>query len=153
MPVDGREHGDRPARAGASLRVLVGDADHATATLLESMLELCGCEVVVARSGPDLIAAAINELPHLVIFEGRLPGMDGWTVCDVLSHAIEDTPLVFLSTQSGTADFQRAKEKGASCCIRKPFELGDLLKIVEPLALDLDRVTGREALEDIDAVG
>lgn len=121
--------------------------------LLESMLELCGCEVIVAHSGLDLIAAAISELPHLVIFEGKLPGMDGWTVCDVLSHAMEDTPLVFLSTQSDTADFQRAKENGASCCIRKPFALSDLLRIVEPLALDLDRVNGRAALEDIDAVG
>jgi CheY-like chemotaxis protein len=153
MPVDGREHDRRPARAAASLRVLVGDADEATATLLESMLELGGCDVIVTRTGLDLIAAAINELPHLVIFEGRLPGMDGWAACDVLSHAMADTPLVFLSTQSGTADFQRAKENGASCCIRKPFALGDLLRIVEPLARDLDRVHGREALEDVDAVG
>jgi CheY-like chemotaxis protein len=77
--------------------------------------------------------------------------MDGWTVCDVLSHVIEDTPLVFLSTQSGTGDFARAKRSGASCCIPKPFGLGDLLKIVEPLAADLAQASMRAALQDVDA--
>jgi CheY-like chemotaxis protein len=148
------EEGDRPSRVGApSLRVLVGDADEATLDLLQSMLELQGCQVAVARSGPELIAAAINELPHLVIFEGRLPGMDGWSVCDVLSHVMEDTPLVFLSTQSGTGDFARAKESGASCCIPKPFRMADLLKIIEPLAADLERVSLRDALRGVDASG
>lgn len=145
------EKGKPPSRVGAAaLRVLVGDADEATRDLLQSMLELQGCEVVVASTGPDLIAAAINELPHLVIFEGRLPGMDGWTVCDVLSHVMEDTPLVFLSTQSGTGDFARAKEKGASCCIPKPFALRDLMKIIEPLSEDLGSISPRAALSRLD---
>jgi CheY-like chemotaxis protein len=144
------EESDWPSGA-ASLRVLVGDADEATLHLLQSMLEVQGCEVVVARSGPELIAAAINELPHLVILEGLLPGMDGWSVCDVLSHVMEDTPLVFLSTQCGSADFARAKRSGASCCIRKPFGLTDLLKIIEPLAADLGRVSMRDALRRVGA--
>src|SRR6266542_5368081 len=99
------EHRARRQDAMA-LRVLVGEADPAIADLLQAMLEVAGCEVCVARSGPELVAAAINELPHVIFFEGRLPGMDGWTVCDVLSHVMEDTPLVFLSTQCQTGDFQ-----------------------------------------------
>ena len=148
------EEGERPSRLrAASLRVLVGDADEATLELVQSMLELQGCEVFLARSGPELIAVAINQLPHVVIFEGRLPGMDGWTVCDVLSHVIEDTPLVFLSTQCGPGDFARAKQSGASCCIRKPFRMADLLKIIEPLAADLDRVSMRDRPRDDDTSG
>jgi CheY-like chemotaxis protein len=139
-PTEGQED-ERPSRLGGPLRVLVGDSDEATLDLLQSMLELQGCEVVVARSGPEVIATAINELPHLVIFEGRLPEMDGWTVCDVLSHVMEDTPLVFLSTQSASGDFQRARDSGASCCIAKPFGLADLQRIIGPLAADLHRVS------------
>ena len=133
-----------------ALRVLVGEADPAIADLLQAMLEVAGCEVCVARSGPELVAAAINELPHVIFFEGRLPGMDGWAVCDVLSHVMEDTPLVFLSTQCQTGDFQRAKEHGASCCVRKPFGMGDLMKIIGPLTADLERVARRPGLEGVD---
>ncbi len=152
MSATSEEADDRPSRVGVSaLRVLVGDADEATLALLQSMLEIQGCEVFLARSGPEVIATAINQLPHLIIFEGLLPGMDGWSVCDVLAHVMEDTPLVFLSTQCGTADFLRAKESGASCCIPKPFRMGDLLKIIEPLAADLDRHSMRERLRTVDA--
>jgi CheY-like chemotaxis protein len=123
----------------AHLRVLVGEADEPTLELLQSMLELQGCDVLVARTGPELIAAAINELPHVVFLEGRLPGLDGWRACDLLSHVMEDMPLVFLSTQCGTGDFARAKQSGATCCIAKPFRMADLLKIIEPLTASLGR--------------
>lgn len=142
---------ERPDRLGVSaLRVLVGDADEATLQLLRTMLEIQGCEVMVARSGPELIAAAINELPHVVFLEGLLPGLDGWTVCGVLAHAMEDTPLVFLSTQSDSLAFLRAKQSGASCCIPKPFRMRDVMKIVEPLAADLDRQSMRCRLQAMD---
>lgn len=133
-----------------ALKVLVGDNDEATLNLLVNMLEVSGCEVMTVRSGLDVIAGAINYGPHLIILEGRLPGMDGWSVCSVLSGVLEDTPLVFLSTQCSGDDFLRAKEQGASCCIRKPFGMGDLMKIVEPLTADLERVNRMGLLREVD---
>ncbi|HEU5003460.1 MAG TPA: response regulator [Actinomycetota bacterium] len=150
-------HGAEAAATGlepsdaSALKVLVGDNDEATLNLLVDMLEVSGCEVLTARSGLDVIAEAINFGPHLIILEGKLPGMDGWSVCSVLSDVLEDTPLVFLSTQCQGDDFVRAKEHGASCCIRKPFGMGDLMKIVEPLSADLDRANRQSLLRGLDA--
>lgn len=141
--------GPGPTDAPA-LKVLVGDNDEATLNLLVDMLEVSGCEVVTVRSGLDVIAEAINYGPHLIILEGKLPGLDGWSVCSVLSDVLEDTPLVFLSTQCHGDDFQRAREHGASCCIPKPFGVGDLMKIVEPLSADLERVTRHDRLRGVD---
>lgn len=122
----------------------MGEGDPAVAGLLQTILEEESYEVVVACTGPEVVASAIVEPPDLVILEGMLPELDGWSVCEILGNLPGHgrIPIVFLSTQTLTESYERAKESGAACYVTKPFDVPALIQLVDGLSCR-DRMPGR----------
>ena len=60
--------------------MLIVEDNRDAADSLQMLLELSGCEVRVAYTGPDGVAAAMEMVPDLVICDIGLPGISGYEV-------------------------------------------------------------------------
>ncbi|AGF79975.1 CheY-like receiver and HD-GYP domain-containing response regulator [Desulfocapsa sulfexigens DSM 10523] len=78
--------------------------------------------LVVATSGFDAIAAAIEKKPDLILLDVMMPGMDGYEVCKRLKSKREtaDIPIIFVTAMNEERDETRGFLLGAVDYIVKP---------------------------------
>jgi PAS domain S-box-containing protein len=116
---------ERSDMAGAT--VLVIDDDDAVRRSLVAMLEMEGCRVLEARSGPEGLSA-LERAPDLILLDFAMPGMNGAEVAEAVRRTRPDLPIVFVTGYGDTAAIAQAAG-GDSLVLRKPFE-GDELAVV-----------------------
>src|SRR3712207_8141395 len=100
--------------------------------IVEITLKRQGIEVVSAPSGVIALAAIANAPPQLILLDIMLPMVNGYQVCQIIRRNPEyrHIPVVMLSGKDGIFDKVRGKLVGATEYITKPFEPGDLLRVV-----------------------
>jgi len=78
--------------------------------------------LVVATSGLDAIAAAIEKKPDLILLDVMMPGMDGYEVCKRLKSQRDtaDIPVIFVTAMNEERDETRGFLLGAVDYIVKP---------------------------------
>jgi signal transduction histidine kinase/CheY-like chemotaxis protein len=99
-----------------AVRVLAIDDDPATRELVVNALRPEGFDVVVAASGQEGVALALENPPELVICDLVMPDMDGYEVVDRLQNneATRDATILILTGHEMTAtDRQRLNGKVA----------------------------------------
>lgn len=131
-------------------RVLVVDDDDGVRYTISGILEDQDVEVDQASSGDEALAILDGDperQPGLVITDLRMPGMDGLTLLDRITSR-PDPPKVVLITAHGSERLAvDAVKRGAYDYFRKPFEMDELLAVVDR-ALESARLRVRnEALE------
>lgn len=79
--------------------ILVIDDVESNRQLLQDMLESAGHGVLTAASGPDGIRIAAAEKPDVVLLDVKMPGMDGFQVCEQLKSMAETAtiPVIFIT--------------------------------------------------------
>ena len=81
-------------------------------------------KIRIATNGPKALdLAKADPPPDLVLLDVRMPGMDGYEVCQRLKSdpATREIPVIFLTGQTEVADETRGFEVGAVDYIHKPF--------------------------------
>lgn len=110
-------------------RVLVVDDNPQNIALMEALLGP-QYDVSTALTGEHALAMmAGDQLPHLVLLDLMMPGMNGY---DVLEHLraderTRDVPVILVTAAGGTADEERCLEQGAVDYIAKPIRVRVLL--------------------------
>lgn len=109
--------------------ILVIDDETVNLTILSWILDQAGFHVLTASSGPEARELAASHQPDLILLDILMPGEDGYSVCRSLKQApaTQDTPVIFISGLSGTADKATAMASGAADFIMKPFSRQDIL--------------------------
>lgn len=115
------------------LHVLVVDDSADTAENLSRLLERSGHAVAQAHDGPSALAIARAELPHAIVLDIGLPGMDGLKVAEQIrgDARLKETALVAMSGYSRESDRRRALDAGFDDYLVKPVDLGNLLRSLE----------------------
>uniref|UniRef100_A0A7V4G846 Response regulator n=1 Tax=Desulfobacca acetoxidans TaxID=60893 RepID=A0A7V4G846_9BACT len=113
-------------------KVLVVDDDRMMLRLLEMNLEKVGCRVLKAEDGSAALDLAERESPQLIFLDLMMPDMDGWEVMRRLkqSDSTRDIPVVIITGKVDRATRNELMGMGAEDFISKPFELGDIRKLV-----------------------
>src|SRR5919106_1444186 len=102
-------------------RILVIDDEPAIRDSLRMILEYEDYQFVGAASGQEGLAIAQRERPDLVLFDIKMPGMDGMEVLRKL-HALDETlPVVMISGHGTTATAVDAIRSGATDFLDKPL--------------------------------
>jgi two-component system nitrogen regulation response regulator GlnG len=121
-------------------RVLIADDEDSLRWVLEKGLRQAGYDVAVARDGEGALRAFEAEPCDLVLLDVRMPGLDGLTVLARLRERHPDVHVVVM-TAHGTMDTAiQAMQRGAYDYIAKPFDLDEMLLLVER-ALSARRLT------------
>lgn len=103
--------------------ILLADDEPMMRGLLRSALHSLGHEMIEAVDGTEALLLARRRRPALVVLDGQMPGLDGWTVCRALkTDAATNRMLVLLITGSPDQEAEeRALQAGADGFFRKPF--------------------------------
>jgi len=117
-----------PAPAARRRRVMLVEDNADARDMMSMLLELHGCEVHAAASGPDGIALARRMQPELAFIDIGLPGMDGYAVARALKQdpASAVIELIALTGYGSESDRQRAQAAGFRHHFTKPIRLEDL---------------------------
>ena len=109
-------------------RVLLIEDNADAREMMEMLLELSGCEVQGADSGPAGISLAQAWQPEMAVIDIGLPGMDGYAVARTLKAdpRTEGIELIALTGYGSEKDRQLAAEAGFGRHFTKPIKLEDL---------------------------
>ncbi|HEX8980888.1 MAG TPA: HD domain-containing phosphohydrolase [Parasulfuritortus sp.] len=109
--------------------ILIADDTPASLRLLTDILKAEGYEVRSAISGELALHAAMAQPPELMLLDIRMPGMNGFEVCQRLKtqDAIRDVPVIFVSAMSDTLEKLKGFELGAVDYVTKPYQREELL--------------------------
>lgn len=111
-------------------RILVADDDTAILHVMTLMLEDAGYEVTSTVDG-ETVQKVLSELPDLILLDIWMSGIDGREICKQLKSQkkTKHIPIIMISANKDTKDI--AKKAGANDFLAKPFEMNDLLALVE----------------------
>jgi len=114
----------------ATIMVVEDEAD--LNNLVRSHLEADGHTVHQAFDGPTALRTVEACLPHLVILDWMLPGMDGLAVCRQIRHD-HLMPIIMLTARNEEIDRVMGLEVGADDYVVKPFSMRELMARVRAI--------------------
>jgi type IV pilus assembly protein PilB len=105
-------------------RVLVVEDDRTIVMVVKYFLELEGFEVLMAKDGIAGLEAAKRELPHLIVTDCSMPGMDGVSMVKALraDPATRGIAVLMLTSEESIDTETQALAAGVDDYIRKPVE-------------------------------
>jgi DNA-binding response OmpR family regulator len=115
---------------GRSPAILVVEDDPDLLALMEMILADTGRRVRTAREGQAALESAAEELPGLVLLDMRMPGMNGWDFAREF-HARHGRPCPIVVVTAAENARRWAEEIGADAWLAKPFDIDDVLALVD----------------------
>lgn len=113
--------------------ILVVEDEEAIAQGLVFNLERKGYEVDLAGDGARALELAGPARYDLIVLDVRLPGIDGFEVCQRLRRDGVFTPILMLTARDQPDDIVYGLKTGADDYMVKPFDLAVFLARVEGL--------------------
>lgn len=112
-----------------SANVLVVDDTPANLRVIVDQLEEQGFRVAVAEDGEEAIRRAQRIRPDLILLDVMLPGIDGFETCRRLKadELTRDTPVVFMTALTDSADKVKGFVAGGVDYVTKPFEAQEVM--------------------------
>lgn len=113
--------------------ILLVDDDEAILNSAARLLKLRGYEVITALNGREALAAMQQVVPDVIVSDIGMPDMNGYD----FFHAVRSNPLwtpipfIFLTAYGQRTDIRRGHSLGVDAYLVKPFEMEDLLVLVE----------------------
>ena len=95
------------------------------------------------KNGVAALKVATNVVPDLILLDIKMPGMDGYEVCQKLkaNPQTQDIPVIFLSALDDILDKVKAFEVGGVDYITKPFQVEEvLIRVKNQLTITSARV-------------
>ena len=125
--------------------VLVIDDDGAVRELMRRYLESGGFAALTAPNGAEGLVLARKERPVAIILDVVMPGVDGWSVLQVLKAdpKLEDIPVVMTTVVD---DRNRGIALGADDFLVKPITRERLLKSMSRYQQESQELIDREEL-------
>ena len=106
-------------------KVMIVDDDQTTTSLLETLLELDGFEVMAVSHGGDVISRAEQFHPDIFLMDYHLADTEGVVVLrEIRNHDILNSIPVIIASGMDVED--EVMDAGANVFLVKPFEPADL---------------------------
>lgn len=105
-------------------KILLVDDEPDILEFLGYNLKKEGFTVFTAQNGQDAIKLAIEALPHLIILDVMMPGMDGIETCEEIKKQplLKDTLVAFLTARGEDYSQIAGFDAGADDYISKPIK-------------------------------
>ncbi len=110
--------------------ILIVEDDPDLLALMEMILSESGRRVRTAPEGRAALARVAEEMPGLILLDMRMPGMNGWDFARELRARHRSACPIVVVTAAENAR-RRAEEIGADGWLAKPFDLDEVLAMVD----------------------
>ena len=109
--------------------IMVVDDNPDIITIIKTILEGKGYNVISASSGPEVLNLLKNQKPDLIILDIMMPEMDGLEVLTKLKGVTDTTaiPVILLTAKVQYEDVLGGYKLGADYYITKPFTSTQLI--------------------------
>lgn len=113
--------------------ILVVEDEQVILEIITFFLEGEGYQVLKALNGEQALTLLGKAKPDLIISDIRMPGMDGFELCEKVRANADfgQLPFIFLTGRDERADVRRGMGLGADDYLTKPFEPEELLAAVQ----------------------
>lgn len=117
------------------MNVLVVDDDPDIRELVTFKLEQMGHTVTTENDGEGGLAAALADVPDLILLDVMMPKLTGIEVCQRLRDAAQTAaiPVMLITAKAQEVDVERGFAAGADDYIVKPFSPRELASRVEAI--------------------
>ena len=112
--------------------ILIVEDNPTKMTLAVHVLESAGHTVLTATNAEAGLALARDALPHLILMDIQLPGMDGLAATAQLKGdvATRSIPVIALTALAMKGDEERIRAAGCDGYIAKPLAYKDFLATI-----------------------
>ena len=117
------------------MKVLVVDDDPDIRELVAFKLEQVGHAVTTENDGETGLAAALADVPDLILLDVMMPKLTGIEVCQKLRDDARtaNVPVMLITAKAQEVDVERGFAAGADDYIVKPFSPRELATRVEAM--------------------
>jgi CheY-like chemotaxis protein len=136
----------RPPR-GPVARIMIVDNDDDVREIIDVALRT-RYEVTTARDGVEAIENIVMYQPDMLIVDIMMPKMNGYQLIQTMRRnvAYQNLPVIVVSGKATPRDQAYVKKLGANAFIGKPFEIDQLVRIVDDYASAPDFQIGEKRL-------
>ena len=113
------------------IRVLVVDDKKIIGDLFDFTLGFKGHEIKVVNNAKDALEAVKQNVFDIAFLDIVMPDKDGVTLLAEIKTVSPLLPVVMMSGYSVEDKRNKAQALGAVTCLKKPFEMDDVRKIVK----------------------
>jgi phosphoribosyl 1,2-cyclic phosphodiesterase/CheY-like chemotaxis protein len=116
-------------------KVAIIEDDPDICRIVETRLRAAGYEVLTATDGQKGLELIRAERPCLVLVDLMLPKMHGFAVCQEVRRdpRLRGVQVIVATAKAYPVDAQKAKELGAIGYLTKPYDLEELLEMVQKI--------------------
>jgi DNA-binding NtrC family response regulator len=112
-------------------RILIIDDDQSVRHTLSQALENAGYVVDTAKNGAEAIEKAQANFYNLALIDIRLPDMEGTKLLTAMKETTPKMAKIILTGYAALESAIEAVNKGADAYIRKPVDIGELLRVIK----------------------
>ncbi len=114
-------------------KILIVDDEQDIVESLKFVLETADFACYCAYNGEDGLRLAKEIVPDLIILDVMMPKINGYKISRLLKYdaKYKNIPILMVTARSQDEDKLIGEETGADEYITKPFELDEVVKIVE----------------------
>ncbi len=112
--------------------VLIADDEIDIVETLKFMLESEGFEVLTAYDGEEALKKARTNFPDIILLDVMMPKINGYKVSRLLKFdkKFQDIPILMITARSQEEDKLIGEETGADEYITKPFEISNVIDLI-----------------------
>lgn len=118
--------------------VMVVDDSKVVLQIVEKGLAEAGFRIITAENGKKALKLLETIQPDLILSDIEMPDINGFDLCQTV-HANSDLssiPIIAMSSKTDRGYMKRMVQNGASAYLCKPFNIDELVILVEKLLSD-----------------
>ena len=123
----------KPPVHGGKKRVLIVDDEKQLSDLIRDFLSAAGYVVEQAADGVEAMGYLERNVYDALLLDIRMPRKDGLEVLEDIKGFTTGLPILVITGLASNEELDQATAFGASKILRKPFQLDELLRVVDEL--------------------
>jgi len=118
--------------------VMVVDDSKVVLQIVEKGLAEAGFRVITAENGKRALNLLVTIQPDLILTDIEMPDVNGFEFCGLVhsNPELSTVPIVAMSSKTDRGYMKRMLQNGASAYLCKPFNIDELVILVEKMLSD-----------------
>lgn len=114
-------------------KILIIDDSKMVLSFHEDMVKASGYEAVCATNGYEALELFHQDKFDSIITDINMPKMDGYKFVTEVRKVNQEIPIIMVSTESKTEDFDKGAEVGVDFYLVKPLKLDVLQELLNSI--------------------